>query len=278
MSDIRNATLQEAGGVASLKGKVALVTGGTSGIGQGCCVALAIAGAYVIVTGRAKDKEREGVGGEAGGNETVKQIKAAGGDGHFDVLDVTVEDDWKRVLDDVRKRFGKLNILLNNAGRSVRGGLQQATLDDVEWEIRINIEGAMMGTNLAWSLLSKEGGVVMYTNSTGGLHGSKDSFAYPASKAGMLGLAMAAAEDGKKVGIRSISLHPGGTWSPGTAWVGKWKSEEEYLDSIRKSANIPLLAPAYPSDIGSAVVYLSSDAARHITGIQFMIDGGGSAR
>jgi 3alpha(or 20beta)-hydroxysteroid dehydrogenase len=274
----RNATLQEAGGIAALAGKVALVTGGTSGIGQGCCVALGIAGAYVVVTGRERDKEREGVGGAKGGNETVAQIVAAGGKGHFAVLDVTVEADWVRVLGEIKERFGKLNVLLNNAGRSVRGGLQQATLEDVEWEIAINIGGAMMGTNLAWPLLAKEGGVVLYTNSTGGLRGSAGSFAYPASKAAMLGLARAAAEDGKPVGIRSISLHPGGTWSPGTAWVGDYRSEAEYLDSIKKSGTIPLGVPAYPADIGTAVVYLASDAARHITGIMFNIDGGGSAR
>ena len=274
----KNATLEEAGGLASLKGKVALVTGGTSGIGQGCCIALAIAGAYVYVTGREKDKERAGVGGAEGGAETVAQMQKAGGDGHFSVLDVTLEDDWKRVLGEIREKHGKLNILLNNAGRSVRGGLQECKLDDIDWEIKVNIMGAMMGTNLAWPLLAKEGGTVLYTNSTGGLRGSTTSFAYPASKAAMLGLARAAAEDGKKVGIRSISLHPGGTWSPGTKWVSNLKDEAEYLDNIKKSGSIPLGVPAYPADVGSAVVYLSSDAAKHISGVEFQIDGGGAAR
>jgi NAD(P)-dependent dehydrogenase (short-subunit alcohol dehydrogenase family) len=272
-----NATLEQAGGVASLAGKIALVTGGTSGIGRGCCVALARAGAYVVVTGRSVDKERPTYGGAKGGAETLEMIEAAGGKGHFSVLDVTLEEHWKRAMEEVREQFGRLDILVNNAGRSLSGSLHQTPLEDLLWEIDINIEGAFMGTNYAWPLMTRLGGSIFYTNSTGGQHGNPNMFAYPASKAALIGLAKAAAEDGKPFGIRSISLHPGGTWTNGTKTVGGYANEEEYLADVRRSGKIPLGRPAYPADVGAAVVYLSSDAARHITGIEFNIDGGGSA-
>ena len=115
----KNATPEEAGSLANLSGKVALVTGATSGIGEGVALALAFAGAYVVATGR--DEKR--------GLETVRQIEAGKGKGHFDKLDVTVEDDWKRVVADIQKRFGRLDILVNNAGR---GGLQLGGIPGID--------------------------------------------------------------------------------------------------------------------------------------------------
>jgi len=272
-----NTSFGEAGALASLAGKVALVTGGTSGIGQGCAIALARAGAYVFVTGRSVDKERPTYGGTEGGAATVREIEMAGGKAIFSVLDVTIEADWQRVIGEIRKQFGHLDILINNAGRSVRGPMAKASLDDLWFEIKVNIEGAFMGTSYGWSLMKKAGGVIMNMNSTAGLHGSPNSAAYTSSKGALLGLTRAAAIDGRPFGIRVISLHPGITWTNGMATVSG-DSEEVYNDKIKAAGSIPLGHPAKPADVAASVVFLASDAARHISGIEFMIDGGSGAR
>jgi NAD(P)-dependent dehydrogenase (short-subunit alcohol dehydrogenase family) len=276
MADEKNATLQTAGAIASLNGKVALVTGGTAGIGQGTCIALAKAGAFVYVTGRAVDPERADVyGGAKGGSETVRQIEEAGGKGVFLKLDVTVEDDWKSAAAVVEKEHGRLDLLMNNAGRGRRRPIEELTLAEQMDQIRLNIEGAFLGMTAFWKLLDKTNGVIV--NVDGGSRGAVTGTAYQASKAAMRGLSMAAAHDGRPLGIRVISLHPGATWTPGLAYMYK-TDEQEFLDNLEKTRTTPLGYPAYPLDIGAAVVFLASDSARRISNIEMWIDGGSSAR
>lgn len=278
-----NATTDQAASVASLKGKVVLVTGGESGIGQGCCVAMAKAGATVVVTGRSElggsiSARNAGLlKGRAAeqGSETVRQIEDAGGKAEYQKLDVTIEDDWKRVIAHIDKTYGRLDSLVNNAGNSHRGALSDTKLDDIWYMAHLNIEGAFMGTTHAWPLLKKSKGSVINMNSTAGLHGGAATFAYPASKGGMFGLTKGCAKDGRADGVRVISVHPGGTWTPGAARAQKM-SEEEYV--AQRAGGIPLKRPAYPGDLAAMTAYLVSDAARHISGIEVNVDGGGSAR
>ena len=263
----KNATPEEAGSLANLSGKVALVTGATSGIGEGVALALAFAGAYVIATGR--DEKR--------GLETVRQIEAGKGKGHFDKLDVTVEDDWKRVVADIQKRFGRLDILVNNAGRGVRGPIETIPMEGHWFEIHLNIEGAFLGMTYAWPIMKKNGGGVVFNmNSTAGQRGGSGSICYGGSKGGMLGLTKSAAAAGRKDGIRVISIHPGNTWSPGMQALVE-VSEDEFFSKDR-NRSIPAGMPARAADVAVPIVFLASDAARHITGIEFNIDGGQSAR
>lgn len=263
----KNATPEEAGGLANLSGKFALVTGATSGIGEGVALALAFAGAYVVATGR--DEKR--------GAETVRQIVAGKGKGHFDKLDVTVEDDWKRVVGDIQKRFGRLDILINNAGRGVRGPIETIPMEGHLFEINLNVEAAFVGMHYAWPIMKKNGGgVIMNMNSTAGQHGGNGSICYGGSKGAQLGLTKSAAAAGLKDGIRVISIHPGTTWSPGMQALVE-QSEEEFFSKDR-NRGIPVGIPARAADVAVPIVFLCSDAARHITGIEFNIDGGQSAR
>ena len=263
-----NTTVEHAGKVASLDGKVALITGATStfGIGRVSAVAMAIAGAYVFVTSRDPEK----------GADVVAEIEAQGGKASFLKIDITVEDDWASSMAAVREQVGRLDILVNNAGNAISGLIEDLSLDTVWYLAHLNIEGAFMGTSHAWPLLKESGGVVLDINSTAGLAGSVGGTGYPSSKGGLLGLSRAAAVDGAPHGIRVISVHPGGTWTPGMERV-RGMTKEEYLRSERESGRIPLGVPAESADVAAALVYLASDDARHITGIEYNIDGGRSA-
>ena len=269
MSDLKNATVELAASAAPLEGKVALVTGATStfGIGRVTADAMALAGAYVFVTSRDPDK----------GADVVAEIKQRGGDASFLRIDVTVEADWIAAMDAVRQQFGRLDILVNNAGNAISGFLEDLPLDTVRYLATLNIAGAFMGTTHAWPLLKAAGGVVLDINSTAGQSGGPGGTAYQSSKGGLLGLSMAAAVDGQRHGVRVISIHPGSTWTPGMERV-RQMTREEYDRNIAEQGRIPLGYTAESADVASALVYLASNAARHITGIEYNIDGGTRAR
>ena len=269
MSDLKNATVELAASAASLDGKIALVTGASSpfGIGRLTADAMALAGAYVFVTSRDPDR---GIG-------VVIAIKERGGDASYLKIDVTVEEDWIAAMDAVRRQFGQLDILVNNAGNAISNPIEEMPLDTVTYLAGLNIEGAFMGTTHAWPLLKEAGGVVLDINSTAGQSGGPGGTGYQSSKGGLLGVSMAAAVDGQRHGIRVISVHPGSTWTPGMERV-RQMTREEYDRSISEQGRIPLGYTAESEDIAAACVYLASDAARHITGIEYNIDGGTRAR
>ncbi|MDX2223791.1 MAG: SDR family oxidoreductase [Rhodospirillaceae bacterium] len=281
-----NTTMDAASEAGSLTGKVALITGAESGIGQACAVAMARAGAAVVVTGRSEKggslsaRQAGLLKGRAAeeGSETVRQIRDAGGNGEYLKLDVTVEDDWRRAMVLVGERYGRLDILVNNAGNNGGGPLEETSLDTALYLLRLNVEGPFLGMTHAWPLLKQARGVVLNMNSGAGQRGSAGGAAYPSAKGAQLGLSKAAAIDGRRDGIRVISLHPGGTWTPGMARARGFASESEYLARTRQSNAIPLGDPAFPADVAAVAVFLASDAARGVTGIEFNIDGGSSAR
>ena len=169
-----NATLEQAGNVASLAGKIAMVSGATStfGIGRISARALALAGAYVYVTGRDPVQ----------GAETVAEIEAEGGKTSFLRLDVTVEEDWAQAMAAVREQFGRLDILVNNAGNAISGRIEELPLDTVWYLAHLNIEGAFLGTTYAWPLMKDSGGVILDINSVAGQGGSVGGTGYPSSK------------------------------------------------------------------------------------------------
>lgn len=259
-----NATVEQAARVASLAGKIVLVTGATStfGIGRVSALAMAMAGAYVYVTGRKSDS----------GAETVAEIEAAGGKASFLKLDVTVESDWIEAMAAVREQSGRLDILVNNAGNAFYVPIEEMPLESVWYLAHLNIEGAFLGHTYAWPLMKDPGAVVVDINSVAGQRGSVGGTSYRSSKGGLLGLSRAAAIDGRRQGIRVVSVHPGGTWTPGMERV---RGREAYEQGVR---NTPLGRGAESADIAAAVVYLASDAAQHVNGIEYNIDGGESAR
>jgi len=262
-----NATPEQAGGVAALAGKTAVVTGATSGIGRGCALALARAGAFVFVTGRNTER----------GAESVSQISAAGGQAEFQSLDVTAEADWLRVMAAVKARFGRLDILVNNAGDVGFSPLEQTPLEKLNQYARINMEGPFLGMTTAWPLMKRRGGAIINIVSTAGQGGLPMAVAYTGSKGGLTGLTKAAAADGRSHGIRVNSIHPGAIWTEGLAAMMK-DTLEGYTAKMKQSRTTPIGRPGLPADVGAVVVFLASDGARHITGVEFNIDGGLGAR
>ncbi len=246
-----------------------LITGATStfGIGRISARAMAMAGAYVYVTGR--DPQT--------GAETIAEIEAEGGKTSFLRLDVTIEEDWVQAMDAVRRQFGHLDILVNNAGNTTNASIEEMPLDTVWYMAHLNIEGAFIGTTYAWPLMQDSGGVILDINSTAGQHGSPGGTAYQSSKGGLLGLTRAAAADGRRHSIRAISIHPGSTWTSGMERV-RGVTKEEYDRNIKESGRIPLGRSAESADIAAAIIFLASDDAKHITGIEYTIAGGSSAR
>ncbi len=122
-----------------------------------------MAGAYVFVTGRDPKK----------GAETVADIRSSGGETSYLKLDVTVEADWIAAMEKVRRQFGRLDCLVNNAGNTTSSPIEEMPLDTVWYMVHLNIKGAFMGTTHAWPLLKEAGGVVLDINSGAGQRGAR---------------------------------------------------------------------------------------------------------
>lgn len=247
-----------------LDGRIAIVTGTTAeSIGRACAIALSDAGAKVIVTGRT----------EAGGKETERQILVRGGDALYVRHDATSEADWKTVVDTCLERHGQLDILLNNAGESKGGPIETLTIDDLHFLQRINVEAPFLGMKTCWPHLAMSGhGVILNISSLTALQPGPGGLIYGPSKATQNALTRTAAIEGASVGIRAIAVLPGLTFTDGVldnlgtdterykgplakrVWMGEWGRSEHVAD---------------------ACVFLASDAARYITGVEFNVDGGG---
>jgi NAD(P)-dependent dehydrogenase (short-subunit alcohol dehydrogenase family) len=248
-----------------LAGKVAIVTGATSGIGRGCALAMAEAGAKLIVTGRNVER----------GRITVEMIEKTGGEAVFVQQDVTQQDDWGTVIDATLESYGRLDILLNNAGDAILGPLSEVTLDTLQFLLRVDVEGPFLGMKAAWPHLLNDGGVIINMSSVTGQKGMAGATAYCTAKGAQTALTRAAAMEGKNVNIRVNSMHPGMIWTEGVTDV-LGDNVEEYKP--RLLANIPYGQFGEPKNVAAACVYLASDEARNITGIEFNVDGGQLAR
>jgi NAD(P)-dependent dehydrogenase (short-subunit alcohol dehydrogenase family) len=259
-----------------VSGKVALVTGGANGIGRGCALALARDGAIVVVT----DLQI------TAGRECVALIEKAGGEALFLEHDASSEDGWIRVVGEVKSRFGKLHVLVNNAGVAVPGLVTELTLEDWRRQQAINVEGVFLGVKHSLPLMRESGGgSIINISSVAGLTGAPNLSSYCASKGAVrlftkaVAMECAAARDG----VRVNSVHPGiietaiwdaiGAGTPG-APPGANRLD---LDALTAVAT-PLGVKGHPEDIAAGVLYLASDESRYITGSELVIDGGMTAR
>ena len=259
-----------------LNGKVALVTGGAVGIGRGCALAMAKAGATVVVT----DIQT------TAGRACAAEIEAAGGKALFLEQDTTSEDRWIAVIAAVKAQFGKLDILVNNAGIAVAGPVTECTLEAWRKQQAVNVEGVFLGVKHALPLMRESGGgSIINLSSVAGMKGSPNLTAYCASKGAVrlftkaVALECAQARDG----VRVNSVHPGiietaiwGAIGDGMANAAPGANRID-LDAVSAVAT-PLGVKGFPEDIAAGVVYLASDEARYVTGTELVIDGGMCAR
>ncbi len=259
-----------------LDGKVALVTGASRGIGAGCARTLARAGAKVLLTDVLEEE----------GQKVTEEIRALGGEAAFAALDVTREADWEAGVADAVGRFGGLDVLVNNAGVEIVKTILETSLADWRRLHAVNVEGVFLGVKHAMAAMrpggiAGKGGSIVNISSVAGMRGYACVSAYCASKGAIrLFTKAAAVECGQLgLGVRVNSIHPGfittemagrlfESW--GTLFFGGDKGKAvEYCTSIT-----PLGRFGDPVDIGMAVLFLASDAARFITGIEFPVDGG----
>ncbi|MDB5475528.1 MAG: short-chain dehydrogenase/reductase [Phenylobacterium sp.] len=255
-----------------VEGKVALVTGGASGIGRGCAERLAAEGAAVVITDLQDPK----------GAETVQAITAAGGQARYLHHDVTDEDAWAAVIADIGGREGRLDILVNNAGIGLGGSVLEMSLADWRRQTAVNLDGVFLGTKHSIPLMrrSGDGGSIINMSSVAGLKGAPSLAGYCATKGGVRLFTKAVAMEcaGAKDGIRVNSVHPGIIETP--IWLTVMPTGTNAppdLDAVSQMA-VPLGVKGVPQDIANGVLWLASDESRYVTGAELVIDGGLSVR
>ncbi|MDX2144942.1 MAG: SDR family oxidoreductase [Rhodospirillaceae bacterium] len=259
-----------------LAGKIALVTGGTSGLGRATVIALAQAGATVVFTGR----------NAGGADETLKRLAAMNLTSRFIQQDVTLEADWARVMSDVMAREGRLDALVNNSGVSRLKPMETLTLEDLRFLTSVNVRGMFLGIKHAFAAMEKNAGQrgsIVNISALNALRGSPNSTAYAIAKGGTTNLARAAAQEGRRQGraIRVNAIHPGVLFeegdkpSPGAiALYGEEGAKAFVRNNIETT---PMGRLGHPRDIGSAVVFLAGDESVNVTGAEITVDGGRSA-
>ena len=239
----------------TLRGKVALVTGAASGIGEAAARALADDGAIVHLA----DVNLEGAKAAAG------RIGGSAGAVHLDVTDA---DSWAKAVDAVTSKSGPISVLVNNAGIFVPGGLEVLGEAEFRHTFDINVLGAFLGMKaVIESMKSAGGGSIVNVSSSAGLVGVKDAIAYSPSKWAVRGLTRSAALDLAEHGIRVNSVHPGLTDTP--IFTG---FPREVIDLMTGTLPIPRLAK--PEEIAALIAFLASDKASFCTGSEYAADGG----
>jgi NAD(P)-dependent dehydrogenase (short-subunit alcohol dehydrogenase family) len=245
-----------------LIGRVALITGGGSGIGRASCLAFARAGANVVIANRTRAKAES----------VAAEIQTLGGQALALEADVGHSDDIQRMVDQTVSRFGRLDVLFNNAGISPQGRVTDIT--EAEWDecLTINLKSVFLGAKAAIPvMLQNGGGVILNTAGTLGLRPTRNQAAYAAAKAGVINLTRAIALDYARDGIRCNVLCPGYVDTPLNAHA-RPEARDQFLAKYQ-----PLQGLIQPQEVATLAVYLASDAARMITGQLFVIDGGQQA-
>ncbi len=251
-----------------VKNKVAIITGGAGGLGKAQALLLASEGAKVAVT----DIDETAVTAIAG------DIGRAGGKAMGLQLDVTSEPDWARVIDRTVQEYGRLDVLVNNAGVIIYKKIEETTLAEWQWLMRVNLDGVFLGTKFAIAAMKKTGGgSIINIASVAGLIGNPDASAYHASKGGVRQFSKAAAIECSKAGydynIRVNSIYPG---VMETQMADDLKKDE---DKYRMALNWHAMGHfGEPNDVAYGVLYLASDESKFLTGSELVIDGGWTAR
>ncbi len=248
-----------------LQGKVAIISGGSRGMGAVEAALFAKEGAKVVV-GDVREEE---------GRSLVEKITREGGDAVFVRLDVTSETDWEAAVSEAANRYGKLNVLVNNAGVSARGSIEETTVADWDRVMDINAKGVFLGTRQAIPEMRKAGGgSIINISSQLGLVGMNESSPqYQASKGAVRLFTKSAAIQYASEGIRVNSVHPGPIATPMT----EARRSDAAVHQLMVS-RIPLGRYGESEDVAYGVLYLASDEASFVTGSELVIDGGWTAQ
>ncbi len=261
--------------MGQVEGKVAIVTGGASGIGAACAETLAREGAKVVLT------DMDGAGGEA----VAGRLRAEGREARFLHQDVTDEGRWAEVVAETGRLFdGGLQILVANAGIAVMGAVVDMTLADWRRQTAVNLDGVFLSVKHAIPAMRRAGGggSIVLMSSVAGLRGSAGLAGYSATKGAVrlfaksVAMECAAARDG----VRVNSVHPGiietAIWEKMPAGLPDGRNAP--LDARAIAAqSVPLGEPGQTAEVAEGVLFLASDASRYMTGSELVIDGGMTA-
>ncbi|MHA1569598.1 MAG: SDR family oxidoreductase [Alphaproteobacteria bacterium] len=249
-----------------IEGKAVMVTGAASGIGRATADLLAAEGAKValadiaIETGRAAAAE---IGGEA----------------HFVGLDVRDEGQWQAAIDNVRDRYGRLDVLVNNAGIFPSGNIEDTTLEDWRAAHAVNAEGVFLGCKYAVAAMKEtDGGSIVNISSIAALVGTPNFAAYSASKGAVRSLTKCVALHCAKRGyaIRCNSIHPSFIDTPMVAGVVAGHAAPDRFRAAIDRAN-PMGRIGRPEDVAQMVLYLATDESAFVNGAEMVVDGGTTA-
>jgi len=249
-----------------LEGKVAIITGSNRGIGKGIAMAFAKEGCKVVINSYKEDEEAR---------KAVEEIKNLGSDAVFIKANVIREVDIKNLVDNAVEKFGKLDIMVNNAGILVQGTVETLTEQDWDKQMDVNLKGVFFGTKYAVLQMKKQGagGRIISISSIAGLVGFPGISAYCASKGGVTEFTREVALDCAKYGITVNAINPGVIVTDMTkAMLGDEATKKALLE------NTPIGRFGQPEDIGNAAVFLALDDSSFITGHNLVVDGGWTAR
>jgi 2-keto-3-deoxy-L-fuconate dehydrogenase len=251
----------------SLNNKITLVTGAGSGIGAAIAEAFAKAGAHVFVA------DRDAHGGHA----TVEKIKTTKASAEFIALDVTSEADCDRVRQTVHSAFGRLDVLVNNAGIGHVGTLLQTNGADLDRMYSVNVRGVFNVTKAFLpGMIEHKAGNVINLASIGGVVAVRDRLAYCTTKFAVVGFTKSIALDHAKQGIRCNCICPGRVETPFV--TARLKEYPDPVAAYQEMASTQAIGRmAKPEEIAAAALYLASDESSFMTGSEFIIDGGWSA-
>src|SRR5712691_6212080 len=250
-----------------LKNKIALITGGTSGIGEATAILFAKEGAKVAITGRNQER----------GDALKRRIVNSGGRAIFIRTDVRDAGECRRAVGETSAAFGHIDILFNNAGVFY----PHTTLDctEEEWDLQIdtNLKGTFLMSKFALPGMIKRGSGVIINNSSGwGIVGGDSAVAYCASKGGVVLLTKAMAIDHGRQGIRVNCICPGDVDTPMLPEDARMRGMK-WSDYLSACANRPLGRIGTPEEIARAVLFLASEDSSFMTGAALVVDGGGTA-
>jgi len=244
--------------------KVIIVTGAASnpGLGRTTALTLAAEGARLVVT----DID------EQGAEACAEEIHAAGGEAMALRQDVTDEAGWDEVMAKTLDRWGRLDVLVNNAGIAVLMPFEDMSLADWNRQIEVNLTSVFLGCKAAMGpMRSGGGGSIVNLSSVAGLIGIARCVAYGAAKGGVRTMTKAIAVEGGPAGIRCNSVHPGVIWTNMQAEAAGTRDRDAVGGA---AAGIPLGRMGEPQDIANCVLYLASDESNYVTGAEFTVDAG----
>ncbi len=253
-----------------LSTKVALITGGTSGIGEATAKLFAREGARVAITGRRAEL----------GEAVVAQITPAGGEAIFIAADVTRVEDCRRSIEATIAAYGRIDILFNNAGVVTQGTLEETSEEDWQRTFDVNVKGTYLMTKLVLPIMRQLGGGVIVNNASDwGIVGGPQYTAYSASKGAVVLLTKSVALEVARDHIRVNAVCPGDTD------VERWHVDERHHSSGDFEAELKAMGEDLPigrvgtvEEIANAVLFLASDEASFMTGATLIVDGGNTAR